>query len=101
MRATKAKALRRALGFKPHAPREFSHGRRIEKKLINDRPTRYVVITSTVTATGARRQYQAAKRHGMTTAALGFVRKNAKTYQTIGDTALAVKVEPSRTTTTD
>ena len=53
MRATKAKALRRAMGFKPSAPREFSHDRMIEKSsIVNGRPTRYVV-TGTVTATGA------------------------------------------------
>lgn len=60
MRATKAKALRRAMGFKPSAPREF----------VNGRPTRYVV-TGTVTATGARRQYQAVKRNGMANIVLG------------------------------
>lgn len=71
MRATKAKALRRAMGFKPSAPREFSHDRMIEKtSIVNGRPTRYVV-TGTVTATGARRQYQAVKRRGMANIVLG------------------------------
>ncbi len=41
MRATKATGARRALGFKPHAPREFSHGRRIEKNsIIKVKPSR-------------------------------------------------------------
>lgn len=71
MRATKAKALRRAMGFKPSAPREFSHDRMIEKtSIVSGRQTRYVV-TGTVTATGARRQYQAVKRRGMADIVLG------------------------------
>ena len=71
MRATKAKALRRAMGFKPSAPREFSHDRMIEKtSIMNGRPTRYVV-TGTITVTGARRQYQAVKRNGMANIVLG------------------------------
>ena len=37
MRATKAKALRRAMGFKPSAPREFSHDRMIEKTSIGQK----------------------------------------------------------------
>lgn len=73
MRATKAKALRRAVGFKPSAPREFSHDHMIEKTsiVVNGRPTRYVV-TGTVIAAGARRQYQAVKRRrGMADIVLG------------------------------
>lgn len=71
MRATKAKALRRAMGFKPSAPRDFSHDRMIEKtSIVNGRPTRYVV-TGTVTATGARRQYQSVKRNSMANIVLG------------------------------
>jgi len=68
MRAVKAKALRRALGFKPRAEREYNvpatravHG--------NDgKPKGW--ITGTITCKGVRGQYKKIKRHRVLTAAI-------------------------------
>ena len=63
MRAVKAKALRRAVGFHPRARRDYDHATPVRKLTIgaDGKPQTYVV-TGTITATGARRQYQSVKR---------------------------------------
>ena len=62
MRAVKAKALRRALGFKPGEAREYDHQRPQQKVRLglNGMPERYVV-TGTITCKGVRGQYQKVK----------------------------------------
>lgn len=72
MRAVKAKALRKALGFHPATPREYEHDKPTQKVAIgtNGQPQVYVV-TGTIKTTGLRRSYQAVKRnHVLTTAVL-------------------------------
>ncbi len=64
MNGKKAKALRRAIGFKPAAPRAYKGGT-ISRGWFGGQ------IVTTQTAEGARRQYQAVKRRGMVNHILG------------------------------
>lgn len=56
MNGSKAKAIRKAIGFDVHAPREY------------DVPANHLrggkAVTGTIKSTGARHWYQQAKRHG-------------------------------------
>lgn len=65
MNGKKAKALRRALGLKPSAPRTYTGGIKS--------PGFFALggLVTTQTAEGARRQYQAVKRRGMINHVLG------------------------------
>lgn len=66
MNARTSKALRRALGFKPGEKRAYSHAPTVEKFSIgHDGRPKIQVVTGTITSTGARRQYQGAKRAGL------------------------------------
>lgn len=65
MRAVKAKALRKALGFHPHAERTY----KVDKTLYG---AALSLFTGHVTSTGARARYQNVKRTpGMVNAILG------------------------------
>lgn len=64
MNGKKAKALRRAIGFKPEAERTYKGGA-ISRGWLSG----YIVTTQI--AEGARRQYQAVKRRGMVNHVLG------------------------------
>lgn len=64
MNARLSKTLRRKLGFKPGAPREYKHDKPIYKMTrdVSGNPSTYAV-TGTIRTTGARRSYQAVKRN--------------------------------------
>lgn len=73
MRAVKAKALRKALGFHPGQPREYSEGKpgvRLSNDLTPEGKRIPFAITGTLKATGARRSYQAVKRNRVLTTAV-------------------------------
>lgn len=67
MNGKKAKALRRAIGFKPSAPRTYTGGLVQRRGLLGNRMS----IVVTAVSEGKRRQYQAAKRRGMVNHILG------------------------------
>lgn len=66
MRAVKAKALRKALGFHPGQPCEYTTGKpsiRMGNDLGPDGNRRPFAVTGTIKANGARTGYQAVKRN--------------------------------------
>ncbi len=65
MNGKKAKALRKAIGFKPAAPRGYKGGVITASRLFGGS------IVTTQVAEGLRRQYQAIKRRGMINHVLG------------------------------
>lgn len=67
MNGKKAKALRKAIGFHPSAPRTYTGG------LISNKGFLFggAPIVTTQISEGARRQYQAVKRRNMTNIVLG------------------------------
>lgn len=66
MNGKKAKALRTALGFHPAAERQYTGGASGGRT-----PLGLFQIVTTQISEGARRQYQAVKRRGMTNHVLG------------------------------
>jgi len=66
MNGKKAKLLRKLIGFKPSAPRTYKGGVDVGYSLFGG-----MKIVTTQISEGARRQYQAVKRRGMTKHVLG------------------------------
>lgn len=72
MNQKKARALRRAIGFKPRARREYEETPVYAKLRNVNGVMRQAPITGAITATGPRREYQAIKRtRGMAEKVLG------------------------------
>ena len=71
MRAVKAKALRRALGFKPNEERDYApkdaRGEIVRKTWMTPQGVKEYFITGTIIAKGARGAYQRVKRSSMIT----------------------------------
>ncbi len=67
MNGKKAKLLRKLIGFKPSEPRIYKGGLIAGKGIFGN----FQSIVTTQISEGARRQYQAVKRRGMTKHVLG------------------------------
>ena len=67
MNGKKAKLLRKMVNFKPSEPRSYTGGLIVGKGIFGNAKS----IVTTQKAEGARRQYQAIKRRGMTNIVLG------------------------------
>lgn len=63
--AKKARALRESIGFVPGAPRQYESDRPIQKTVIRAGIKTTTFCAGTMRATGARQQYQKAKRAGL------------------------------------
>lgn len=63
MRAVKAKALRKALGFQPGVQREYDMGKQSQRIHMDVQGKPQVhVVTGTIKCTGTRNSYQTVKR---------------------------------------
>lgn len=71
MRAVRAKALRKALGFKPHEPREYNAAKGSARSTTGpDGKPQWYAVTGTITCGGPRGAYQKVKRAKVLTEAI-------------------------------